>query len=383
MAPTKPRTASTSDFPAPVYFDANPLSDKHLTGIGRYTARLALAMHSIREIRFFTGNQVIEPPADLAWDQDQDLNGWANLLWQGEKVPLESIPTGSLGIWPMLRPIERTFDYEVTILHDLTPLLLPHTHTGGTRSHFQGLCSKAIVSSDIALAVSHSTKADAEWLSNIEADRIVVAHSGPSLCVARHGHTAPVERQPNAGLIVSTLEPRKNPEFFCNWFHSSTALPDDAELWWVGSIGWITSREDLRQFEERPGTNRRIKFLGVVDDAELCRLYQTAAYSAYPSLYEGFGFPVLDSLRHNTPVMAAMHSSIREFTSPGMFFFDPMDPATLDEAYLDCQREGVGRSIPQAPLERAYSWSNVARILLESCAAQKKPASSNSASCAA
>ena len=383
MAPTKPRTASAPDPSSPIYFDANPLSDKHLTGIGRYTARLALAMRSMREIRFFAGNQVITPPAEMSWEQDQDLNRWANLLWQGEKSPLAAIPAGSVGIWPMLRPIERTFDHEVTILHDLTPLLLPHTHTGGTRSHFQGLCAKAIVSSDIALAVSHSTKADAEWLANIEADRIVVAHSGPSLCVAKHEHTEPVKRLPNTGLIVSTLEPRKNPEFFCDWFHSSPVLTDDAELLWVGSIGWITSQDDLKQFETRPGTNRRIKFLGIVSDAELCRLYQAAGYTAYPSLYEGFGFPVLDSLRHNTPVMAAMHSSIREFDSPGMFFFDPMEKSTLDDAYLQCRREGVGRSIPQAPLERAYSWSNVARILLEACESKKKLATSTAASYAA
>ncbi len=382
MAPHKPRTAAVEPA-APVYFDANPLSDKHLTGIGRYTARLALAMHAIREVRFFAGDKLITAPDDLPWELDQDLNAWSKHLWQGEKSALEAIPPGSVGVWPLLRPIERTFDHEVSILHDLTPLLLPHTHTGGTRSHFQGLCALALPSSDIALAVSHSTKADAEWLSNIEADRIVVAHSGPSLCVSKHAHTAPIERLPNVGLIVSTLEPRKNPEFFCDWFHSSPVLTDDAELWWVGSIGWITCQDDLKQFERREGTNRRIKFLGVVEDAELCKLYQTASYSAYPSLYEGFGFPVLDSLRHNTPVLAAMNSSIREFDSPGMFFFDPVDRETVDEAYVNCQKNGVGRSIPQAPLERAYSWSNVARIMLEACESKKKSGSATAASYAA
>ncbi len=368
MSQTMPRTAGTGS-DAPVYIDANPLSDRHLTGIGRYAARLALAMGSLREVRFFVGDRVIEPPSDLGWEQDQDLGAWARRLWRGGKAPIGRPPSGSIGIWPLLRPVERRFDHEVSILHDLTPLLLPQTHKAGTRSHFQGMCAKAIAGSDVALAVSDSTKADAEWLVNIDPARIVVAHSGPSLCVARHIHQGPVQRQPNVGLVVSTLEPRKNPEFFCDWFHTSSALPNDAELWWVGSIGWITSKRDLRAFERRPGSRRRIKFLGVVDDARLCRLYRTAAYSAYPSLYEGFGFPVLDSLRHHTPVLAAQNSSIREFDSPGLFFFDPLDKPSLDQAYQRCRAEAIGRAIPQAPLEENYSWRNVARTILNACEA--------------
>ena len=349
----------------PVYIDANPLSDRHLTGIGRYTARLALALQPIRPVRFFMGERVIEPPTGLSWEQDQDLGAWARRLMTGTKAPIGQPPAGSVGIWPLLRPIERRFDHEVSIIHDLTPLLLPHTHKEGTRAHFQGLCARAIPSSDLAIAVSESTRADAEWLTAIDPARIVVAPSGPSLCVAQHAHPGPVRRLPHVGLVVSTLEPRKNPEFFCDWFHTSAALPDDAELWWVGSIGWITSKRDLRAFEQRPGSNRRIRFLGVVDDAQLCKLYRTASYSAYPSLYEGFGFPVLDSLRHQTPVLAAMNSSIREFESPGLGFFDPMDRATLDAAYLKLEAEAIGWPIPQAPLDAAYSWSNVARTILD------------------
>ncbi len=231
------------------------------------------------------------PPADLSWEQDQDLGVWARHLMKGSKPPLDPPPAGSVGVWPLLRPTERRFDHEVSILHDLTPLLLPGTHKPGTRSHFQGLCARAIASSDVAVAVSHSTRADAEWLTTIDPARIVVAHSGPSLCVTKHAAPQTTQRQAHVGLVVSTLEPRKNPEFFCDWFHTSTALPPDAELWWVGSIGWITSRRDLKAFEQRPGSRRRIRFLGVVSDAQLCKLYQTAAYSAYPSLYEGFGFP--------------------------------------------------------------------------------------------
>jgi len=350
-----------------VYFDANPLSDRHLTGIGRYTARLALAMTARRPVRFFQGDQVIEPPNHLDWSQDQDLGDWARLLMSGPLRALGTPPSGSIGVWPLLRPIERIFDREVSILHDFTPAILPQTHKETSRAHFQGFCSQAINSSDVAIAVSYSTAADASWLTPMEPGRIRVAHSGPSLCVGRHADSSSARRRADVGLVVSTLEPRKNPEFLFRWFHSTTVLPPVAELWWVGSIGWLTSRRDLKRFERQPGSQRRIRFLGVVSDSALCRLYRSVGWSIYPSLYEGFGFPVLDALRHGTPVLASQNSSLREFDSPGLTFFDPCDPSTVDAAWNSMAGRKPIR-IPLEPLDRLYSWDQVARTLLEACA---------------
>jgi glycosyltransferase involved in cell wall biosynthesis len=226
---------------------------------------------------------------------------------------------------------------------------------------FGGFFSRALPVSDLAIAVSHSTKADAAWLSPMDPDRVIVAHSGPSLCLRGHEHAGPVRRRPNVGLVVSTLEPRKNARFLFEWFQSSAALPADAELWWVGPLGWLTSRRELRKLQ---GSGRRIRFLGVVSDPALCRLYRTAGWSIYPSLYEGFGFPVLDALRHGTPVLASGNSSIREFDSPGLHLFDPLDASTVDEAWRSL-RSGVTTEIPVEPLDRLYSWDNVATLLLE------------------
>ncbi len=67
--------------------------------------------------------------------------------------------------------------------------------------------------------------------------------------------SSPSSRRPEVGLVVSTLEPRKNPEFLFEWFHTSKALPDDAELWWVGPIGWLTSKRRARAVRT-PGRER-------------------------------------------------------------------------------------------------------------------------------
>jgi glycosyltransferase involved in cell wall biosynthesis len=346
-----------------VFVDANPLADRHLTGIGRYTARLTLALARHAPIRFHSqGEEVL--PARLDWSQDQDLARWGRRVWRGRRRPLGEVPGESLGLWCCLRPAERAFSFELSVLHDFTPLIVPHTHAPSTVGLFQGFFSTTLLASDMALAVSHSTKADAAWLTAMDQDRIVVAHSGPSLCVERHSHVEPVERKPSVGLVVSTLEPRKNAFFLLDWFLESSALPEGVELWWVGPLGWLTSRRQLAKYRSGP-SGRRVRFLGVVRDAELCRLYRTAGWSIYPSLYEGFGFPVLDALRHGTPVLTSGNSALREFSSPALFFFDPCDAATVDDAWRDLQG-AAPIAVPTAPLDEHYDWDRVARTVLDS-----------------
>jgi glycosyltransferase involved in cell wall biosynthesis len=343
------------------FVDINPLADRHLTGIGRYTARVLLALANRVTTRMISQGQEVIPPSNLSWSQDQDLGLWGRRVWKGRRVELGPISDSAIGLYCCLRPQERLFPFEVSVLHDFTPLVVPQTHTEKTRALFRGYFGHTLLSSDAAIAVSYSTKADAAWLCDLPQERIVVAHSGPSVCVERHAHGSPVERRPNVGLVVSTLEPRKNANFLLEWFKNTSCLPCDTELWWVGPLGWLTSRRRLRQYQNLKG--RTIRFLGVVSDSRLCELYQTAGWSIYPSLYEGFGFPVLDSLRHGTPVLASYNSALREFVSPGIYFFDPCDPATLDVAWETFRAAGPVQ-IPKAPLDDHYHWSRVADSLI-------------------
>lgn len=344
-----------------VFVEANPLSDRHLTGIGRYAARIALALAKSGPVRFFSGDEELLPSRGLDWSADQDLGRWGRRLWRSRRRPLGRPPAGSIAIYACLRPEERRFPFEVSVLHDFTPLVVPYTHSERTRQLFQGFYARTLLASDMALSVSHSTKFDASWLCDFPQDRIVVAHSGPSICVDRHLHAGGIARRPNVGLVVSTVEPRKNADFLLEWFRETSALPDDTELWWAGKVGWLTSRRRLRQFQRLAG--RRVRFLGVVSDRDLCRLYRTAGWSIYPSLYEGFGFPVLDALRHGTPVLTSYNSALREFRVPGVTFFDPCDPSSLDDAW----RTFAASRVPPADLaelDRLYSWDRVAGTLL-------------------
>jgi len=355
-----PRPSAPS---AAIYLDANPLADRHLTGIGRYTARLALALARRTPIRFFSNGTELEATVDGASVEEADLGRWGRRIWNSPRRPLTGIPERSAGIHGCLRPVERIFPFEISILYDFTPVVVPATHSETTRELFRGFYAESLLSSDRALAISHSTKADAAWLTSFDPEKIRVAHPGPSLCAARHQDERPVTRRPNVGLVVSTLEPRKNATFLLDWFRETDALPPGSELWWVGPIGWLTSKRSLRKYRHI-GNGRRIRFLGVVSDRALCRLYRTAGWSIYPSLYEGFGFPVLDALRHGAPVLTSANSALIEFEMPGVFFFDPKDPRSVDEAWTAFRQQSPV-SIPLDALEARYDWDRVARTLID------------------
>jgi glycosyltransferase involved in cell wall biosynthesis len=290
----------------------------------------------------------------------------------------------------MVRPGERHFRRELGLLYDFTPLLMPDQHVPETRAHMgnfftnhAGLCDKLV-------AISRCTKADAAWLCTRPAEDVVCCYPGPSLCVRAHAHPQAVERRPDVILVVSTLEPRKNAPFLFQWFLQTTALPADTELWWVGPCGWLLDVapgklqrcwNKMRQCAAAAGRlaigqwarhgaltkGRRIRLLGVVSDRRLCELYRQAAFTIYPSLYEGFGFPVLDSLHHGTPVVCSYNSSLQEFGGPGVYYFDAGDAASLDEACRHVQSAPLAAA-PRDDLERRFSWDHLAQQVIDLCA---------------
>ncbi len=364
MSTTTARASSTS--PSCVYVSAEPFFWHVFAGIPRYTARLALALGARLPVRFFVGFEELVVPAGLGWSQDQDLEQWGRTIARAQRRPLETPPIDCIGLYCLARNPGRIFRYEVNIIHDCCAMVLPWAFPPALRDGFVKFLTQHILESDLVLADSHATKADALWFSPVDAERIVVAPPGPSLCVDTHCNPDPVVRSDRIALVVSTIEPRKNAGFLLDWFHKSALLPRDMELWWVGKLGWTMSQSELERMAH-PDNGRRVVFLENVSDAELCRLYKMAAWSIYPSRYEGFGFPILDSLRHRTPVLASCTSSMSEFNHPGVFFFDPHDPSTVDLAWQRLH-ETEQPVAPLARLDQLYSWDLVARAILDAYA---------------
>jgi glycosyltransferase involved in cell wall biosynthesis len=351
--------------PLPLYVDVSVLRARHLTGIARFTARLLEALSRRRPLRLFTLSDATRtrptPRREIAVDAplpsaDADVQRWCRaLLRRRWRAPAADAHRHAC-LYTLYRPPARLFAREISILYDFTPLLLPACHVPATRHTLGHFFSTALPRSDGAVAISHSTRHDATWLCDLPAGAVVTAYPGPSLCTRQHAGPRAVSAQADRILVVSTREPRKNAAFVLDWFLRSPHLAADAELWWVGPVGWLwrSPRPPAGRFPRR-----RYRFLGHLSDHRLCELYRRADCSVYASLYEGFGFPVLDSLWHGTPVLTSFNSSLKEFSAAGVFHFDPGDRNALDDAYRR-MRAAAPQIIDRAALEAAYSWDRLA-----------------------
>ncbi len=357
--------------------EISPLLSPVQTGIARFSGRLVAALSRETSLRLFTtisryevaalglrrgivaGEEIAAPRGGFCGSDD--LETWVcDLLQRTHRAGDAGNPRDGACLYLQLRPDERRFAREVCILYDFTPLILPATHLPETRDTFGRFFSSGIARSDKAVAISQSTRADAEWLCPLPADDVTVAYPGPSLCDRAHASGEPVVRSDRLVLVVSTREPRKNAAFLADWFLTTDALGVDTELWWVGPTGWLWRRPRAAR------GRRRVRFLGTVLDRQLCELYRRATFTIYPSLYEGFGFPVLDALLHGTPVICSFHSSLKEFAGPGVFYFDPYDPDSLDDACRELLASAP-TAIDRPDLRARCSWETMARTVLELC----------------
>jgi glycosyltransferase involved in cell wall biosynthesis len=369
--------------PEPLYLEVTPLLVKPLAGIGRSVARLVPALAQLTPLRLFTtvhandsrhmnlssalvaGEELAVTAQDLPPDADLDLDLWVRRLLRRPRRQHDfRLAERSAAVYTLFRPPQRHFRREVCLLHDFTTLLLPWAHPTQAREHFGPLFSEYSGVCDKAVAVSQATRADATWLSALPPEDVVVSYQGPSLCVRSHAQPRSIAQTDDLILVVSTLEPRKNGRFLLDWFLETEVLPPHARLWWVGPTGWLYDR---RQWAIPPKSRgRQVRFLGMVSDRRLCDLYQQASFTVYPSLYEGFGFPVLDALLHGRPALSSFNSSLQEFAGPGVFYFDPCDRTSLDTAcreLLSCSPLEVDR----ADLRARCSWDALAGTLVSLC----------------
>jgi len=215
-------------------------------------------------------------------------------------------------------------------IHDLTCWLMPELHPpANVRADraFAELLRRA----DGLIAVSESTRQDAIRTLGIPPEKITVIHSGiaaPFFDVdeaqaaavrVRYGLKRPFV------LFLGTIEPRKNVDLLAEAF---AALPDslraEFDLVIAGPLGWAPAGTIARL--------RTLRYLGYVPEPDLAPLTAAAAVFAYPSLYEGFGFPVAQAMAVGIPVLTSNISSLPEIAGDAALLVDPRSLAEIREA---------------------------------------------------
>lgn len=208
----------------------------------------------------------------------------------------------------------------VVTVHDLGVVRYPEAFPAWHRLYGRTGLGRVLRGAEAVVAVSELTKAEVVELARVPAERIRVVPNGVDAVFA---HSAAEESDPSDKLLqgdyvlaVSTLEPRKNLGRAVE-----AARLAGVELHVVGARGW--GGVDV------PG------WVGEIPDAELATLYRDARCVLYPSLYEGFGLPVLEAMACGTPVVTSRGTAMEEVAGGAAILVDPLDTASIAEGIAE------------------------------------------------
>ncbi|OLE01727.1 MAG: hypothetical protein AUG91_00505 [Actinobacteria bacterium 13_1_20CM_4_69_9] len=238
-------------------------------------------------------------------------------------------------------PLRSALPLVVTV-HDLAVLRHPDAFNRWTRTYSPRVVPRVLAAARRIIAVSEFTRRELVELLRVPDEKIRVVPNGIDDEFTPEGPAADGEYV----LAVGTLEPRKNlPRLV------EAARRSGVELRVVGARGWGGVEV---------GGNG-VRWLGEVTDADLARLYRGARCVAYPSVYEGFGIPVLEAMACGAPVVTSRGTAMEEIADGAAVLVDPSDPAELAAGIerAAAERETlVPRGLERA---RAFRWDAVAR----------------------
>ena len=264
--------------------------------------------------------------------------------------------------------------YVITI-HDVISLVLPWAFPLKRRLVLTAALSRIRRQADRVIVPSEAVREDVVRYLQVDRGRIAIIPYG---CEERFRPVGDpksfeaVKRKYGLPdryvLFLGTLEPRKNVAMLVRAFSLLHAdqLGQDLKLVIAGGRGW--GYEGLFETVEALGLYDHVIFTGFVEDDDLPDLYRGAHLFVYPSLYEGFGLPILEAMASGVPVIASHTSSMPEVAGDAALLVDPHDPEALASAMASVLGdEELREAFRQKGVARVkcFSWEAVARKTLE------------------
>ena len=225
----------------------------------------------------------------------------------------------------------------VLTVHDLALLRTPRAFPRWHRLYGRAGLRAVLRAADAIVAVSDHTRAETMELADIPAGRIRIVPNGVDAVFQPHGPRVDGDYV----LAVATLEPRKNLARAVE-----AARRAGVELRVVGARGW--------------GGVAVAGWVGELTDAELAAAYRGARCVLYPSLYEGFGLPVLEAMACGTPVVTSAGTAMEEVAGDAAVLVDPLDPDAIGGGILEAEArrdELVPLGLARA---REFTWERAA-----------------------
>ncbi|HEY6844302.1 MAG TPA: glycosyltransferase family 1 protein [Thermoanaerobaculia bacterium] len=261
----------------------------------------------------------------------------------------------------------------VITIHDLTYKRFPDLLQKETLHNLEAHMQREIALADAIVCVSNSTREDLLHYYEVDPRRVFAIHSGvdphPALRATlsrERERDSPAPRSGETGryiLFVSTIEPRKNLGVLLDAFESLKKRGAySGGLVVVGRVGWKS--EDLVPRLR----GRDIHHLDYLQTNELASVYANAEMFVFPSIYEGFGFPLLEAMAFGVPSIAARSSSLPEIGGDAALYFNPMDARELESKIESLLNDAPLRhELARRGKERAaqFQWSDAAQRTFE------------------
>ncbi len=246
----------------------------------------------------------------------------------------------------------------VVTVHDMSFELLPELEDPLDGWALRRLVPMSMHRARLVFTVSEWTKTDILRRYDLAPERVIVTSNGVGREFRPEG---PRPSRPPYMLFVGALRPRKDP---LNALEAFLRVADlGIQFVMIGPDKGLYRR--LRATIERHGVEDRVEIRGYVSREELAAMYRGAECLVLPSLYEGFGLPVVEAMASGTPVVATTVGALPEIAGDAAVLVPPRDPDALAEGI----REAVGQRAQLAARglvrARLFAWDDVARRVLD------------------
>lgn len=264
---------------------------------------------------------------------------------------------------------------KVVTIYDVSFMTHPEHHTAETIENCTKGTKEAVNIADIILVISEHTKKDLIEYFKVSADKIIVTYLGKDESFRKvndsifiNNFLAKHNLPKDYILFVGSLEPRKNVKGLIKAYAQlSEQLKQNYPLVITGAKGWLNS--DIYPLVQDLKLEKYLHFTGYITQEEMPLLYSQSSLFVYPSLYEGFGLPVLEAMACEVPVITSNISSIPEITGEnGAILINPNN----DEELSNKIKEVLESSILAENLAKngklqseKFSWENCAKETLK------------------
>jgi glycosyltransferase involved in cell wall biosynthesis len=319
--------------PRAIGIDASRLTVGRLTGTETYTYQLLRAIARLAppdEFDIYLNTD--RPPADMSLPGRPVCIPFPR-FWTHLRLSAEMILRRPGTLFVPAHVVPLIHPPTVVTIHDLGYLSHPESHPASALRMLDWTTRWSVRVAKRMIAISNATKLDLIRHYRVPADTIDVVHHGvaPEFRPATRGEIERIRtryRLPERYLLaVGTVQPRKNYGRLAAAVAALNRDDVDFTLAIAGKPGWMF--DQVEREIAASGAGDRVRLLGYVEDRDLPALYSGASVYCQPSLYEGFGMPVLEAMACGVPVLAANTSALPEVGGEAALYHDPLDPAAI------------------------------------------------------